>query len=205
VATTGMVGGVWMLHMAIAAIWAGELDLAEQHVVSAESVPMLPDWTAWAGPWLRGLIAEARGDVPAAHALLAAAAAVPVEELPLYRAHLMADLARVARAAGDAVGADLATSSAQDRYRQLGAVPYLETSAPSAGPVPTVPELEALTMLSDRERDVVTLLVAGLSYAQIARDLYVTRSTVGFHLSNIYAKTGTTSRHGLTDLVRGRA
>ncbi|MET0789345.1 MAG: LuxR C-terminal-related transcriptional regulator [Cellulomonas sp.] len=37
----------------------------------------------------------------------------------------------------------------------------------------------------------------------MARDLYVTRSTVGFHLTNIYAKTGVSSRHDLTDLVRG--
>jgi DNA-binding CsgD family transcriptional regulator len=37
---------------------------------------------------------------------------------------------------------------------------------------------------------------------QIARELYVTRSTVAFHLSNAYAKTGTTSRHELVQLVR---
>jgi DNA-binding CsgD family transcriptional regulator len=57
-------------------------------------------------------------------------------------------------------------------------------------------------MLSDRERDVVTLLLEGLSYPQIARELYVTRSTVAFHLSNAYAKTGATSRHELVQLVR---
>jgi DNA-binding CsgD family transcriptional regulator len=39
-------------------------------------------------------------------------------------------------------------------------------------------------------------------FAQIARELYVTRSTVAFHLSNAYAKTGTTSRHELVQLVR---
>ena len=59
-----------------------------------------------------------------------------------------------------------------------------------------------LEVLSDRERDVVGLLVEGLSYAQIARELYVTRSTVSFHLTNAYAKTNTTSRHELVDLVR---
>ena len=42
----------------------------------------------------------------------------------------------------------------------------------------------------------------GLSYAQIARELYVTGSTVAFHLSNAYAKTGITSRHELVQLVR---
>jgi DNA-binding CsgD family transcriptional regulator len=45
-----------------------------------------------------------------------------------------------------------------------------------------------------------------LSYAQIAKELYVTRSTVAFHLSNAYAyayaKTSTASRHEFVQLVR---
>lgn len=64
------------------------------------------------------------------------------------------------------------------------------------------PATDPLAVLSDRERDVVTLLLEGLSYAQIARELYVTRSTVAFHLSNAYAKTGTASRHELVQLVQ---
>ncbi len=40
----------------------------------------------------------------------------------------------------------------------------------------------------------MTVLQEGLSYAEIARELYVTRSTVAFHLSRACAKTGTTSR-----------
>ena len=56
--------------------------------------------------------------------------------------------------------------------------------------------------LTDRERDVLTLVTSGMSYAQISRDLFITRSTVGFHLSNIYAKTGVSSRHELSELVR---
>jgi len=59
-----------------------------------------------------------------------------------------------------------------------------------------------LAPLSEREREVVALLLEGLSYAQIAKEPYVTRSTVAFHLSNTYAKTGTTSRHELVQLVR---
>jgi len=55
--------------------------------------------------------------------------------------------------------------------------------------------------LSDRERAVATLLVGGLSYAQISRELFITRATVGFHLGRIYAKTGVASRHELVDVA----
>jgi ATP/maltotriose-dependent transcriptional regulator MalT len=204
----GTVGAVWMLHMALAAVWADEPELAERHVAQIERLSATPRWPRWGTLWLRGLVAEARGRTHDARVLLESATSVPVHDLPLYRAHLAADLARVARAVGDARAAEQSLRSAIEQYRRLGAVPYVErlsrstTLTPATG-IPSVAELEALTMLSDRERDVVTLLVAGLSYAQIARDLYVTRSTVGFHLTNIYAKTGVSSRHDLTDLVRG--
>ena len=49
----------------------------------------------------------------------------------------------------------------------------------------------------------LSLLASGLSYAQIARDLFVSQSTVSYHLSNIYRKAQVTSRHQLTELVRG--
>lgn len=57
-------------------------------------------------------------------------------------------------------------------------------------------------MLSARERDVATLAVTGLTYAQIGRELYLSSSTVRFHLSNVYAKTGVSGRHDLTALAR---
>ena len=57
--------------------------------------------------------------------------------------------------------------------------------------------LSRLARLTDREREIATLLLEGLSYAQIGKELFITRSTVSFHLTRIYAKTGTTSRHEL--------
>jgi DNA-binding CsgD family transcriptional regulator len=41
-----------------------------------------------------------------------------------------------------------------------------------------------------------------MSYQQIGRELFITRSTVGFHLSRIYAKTATSTRHELVELIR---
>jgi DNA-binding CsgD family transcriptional regulator len=83
-------------------------------------------------------------------------------------------------------------------------VPYLARLNETAGPPRSgsLVEVDALSALSDRERDVATLLVSGLTYAQIARDLYVTRATVGFHTGRIYAKTGVRSRAELIDLLR---
>ena len=48
----------------------------------------------------------------------------------------------------------------------------------------------------------LTLVIAGMSYAQIARDLFITQRTVGYHLGNIYDKSGVRSRHDLVELVR---
>ncbi|HEY8346621.1 MAG TPA: response regulator transcription factor [Symbiobacteriaceae bacterium] len=48
--------------------------------------------------------------------------------------------------------------------------------------------------LTEREREVLSLLVAGLSNPQIAQRLLVSRSTVKFHLSSIFSKLGVSTR-----------
>jgi DNA-binding CsgD family transcriptional regulator len=55
---------------------------------------------------------------------------------------------------------------------------------------------------ADRERDIVTLVTSGMSYAQIARQLFITQSTVSYHLGNIHAKANVGWRHQLTALAR---
>jgi DNA-binding CsgD family transcriptional regulator len=101
---------------------------------------------------------------------------------------------------GDPKAATQSLEIAAAGYQRLGADGYLERvnelrqrTAAAAGPK---------LSLSDRERDVLTLVSAGMSYAQIARDLFITQSTVSYHLGNIYAKANVSSRHQLTALVR---
>ncbi len=51
-----------------------------------------------------------------------------------------------------------------------------------------------LDMFSEREKDVMDLLLQGMSNKQIAHSLGVSTRTVEFHLSNIYLKLGVKSR-----------
>jgi DNA-binding CsgD family transcriptional regulator len=56
--------------------------------------------------------------------------------------------------------------------------------------------------LSDREREVVALVVAGRSNRQIADELYVSVATVKTHLYRIYRKAQVPSRYGLMRAVQ---
>ena len=48
--------------------------------------------------------------------------------------------------------------------------------------------------LSDRERDILALMVEGKSNGEIAERLFVSQSTVKFHVSNILSKLGVSGR-----------
>lgn len=48
--------------------------------------------------------------------------------------------------------------------------------------------------LSGREREVLALMVEGLSNVEIAARLSISPSTVGFHISNIFSKLGAANR-----------
>ena len=58
--------------------------------------------------------------------------------------------------------------------------------------------MDQFTGLSNREREVVKLLLEGKSNKQIALALHITRHTVEFHLKNVYSKCHVNSR---TELI----
>ena len=198
----GYTGALWIVHLALAAIWAGDHDLADTLVEEAQQQPRPPSWLSWVCSWLRGLIAEGQDRPDDASKHLDTAIAQFTQELPLYRAHVWADRARTAAGNNDQRQTSAAVASAIELYQMLGAAPYLDRARADTNGADPGPREDVLAPLSDRERDVAALLVTGLSYAQIGAELFISRATVGFHLGRIYAKTNVSTRHELIDLMR---
>jgi DNA-binding NarL/FixJ family response regulator len=116
----------------------------------------------------------------------------------------LVDHARIAHVLGDPASAGDSLAKATEIYTQLGAPAYvdrIDLARQASGRI--APGRNPVVMLTEWEQDVLTLIASGMSYAQISRDLFVTQSTVGYHLSNIYRKAGVSSRHELTEMVRG--
>ena len=58
--------------------------------------------------------------------------------------------------------------------------------------------------LSDREQDICSLLLNGMSNHSISKHLFIEESTVKKHLQNIFKKTNVSSRFQLTQFIRGK-
>jgi DNA-binding NarL/FixJ family response regulator len=65
------------------------------------------------------------------------------------------------------------------------------------------------TVLTNREKEILALVVRGLTNAQIAHELYLAESTIKSHLSSAFSKLGVSSRHEavrvILDPERGRS
>ncbi|OLS38892.1 hypothetical protein BTR22_04370 [Alkalihalophilus pseudofirmus] len=59
------------------------------------------------------------------------------------------------------------------------------------------------SLLTEREREIVDLLVRGLKNIEIAEQLYISENTVKKHLQNLYRKFDTSSRTELLFRLRG--
>jgi len=51
-----------------------------------------------------------------------------------------------------------------------------------------------LSDLTPRELEILRLVIAGKTNKQIAREVFISKKTVEFHLDNIYSKTGKRTR-----------
>lgn len=67
--------------------------------------------------------------------------------------------------------------------------------------VPDLTDLPELSLLSNRERDVLQKILEDKKRKDIAEDLFITENTVKKHISNIFSKLGVSSRHELLEKI----
>lgn len=113
-------------------------------------------------------------------------------ESPYDRAQVQVLMGRALAAVGDATSSRRELEAARATFRRLGARPAAdEVSLLLAPPSPPAG-------LTAREVEVLRLVAAGRSNAQIAADLVLSEKTVARHLSNIFTKIGVGSRTAAT-------
>lgn len=167
---SGLVGATWMLHAVLATIWAGRPEQASALVSRMTALQPQAPWMPPATAWLSGLVANHRHQMAAALAHLREADDTLLRGLPPNRAHLLSDRARLEHAAGHSRERSEAYESATAIYAALGAVPYLERLAQERDIVAAVHRLDWTPDFTDREQEILALLLRGMSYAQIAKD-----------------------------------
>jgi ATP/maltotriose-dependent transcriptional regulator MalT len=142
-----------------------------------------------------GRTGAARGDVAAHDRLRTALAEWTRLDLPFEAARARYDLGRaLAGDERDAAVDQLRRSLAG--FEALGAALEADRAAAAlrALGVPARTGAKGVGLLTDRERQVLALLAAGLSNPEIAERLHVSRKTAAHHVSHILTKLGLRNR-----------
>ena len=180
-----------------AAIAAGDLDAAR---AAAETAGDETPWAAHARASL--LLAEGRPrEATAVASREGGAAGSRGDSPPFIAARLRLLEGRALAAAGDRaealrvlgeaeatlgrLGARRANDEAVRELRRLGH--RVARSRPAA-------DGEPLGALTDREREIAALVVAGRTNREVAEQLFLSPKTIEAHLRNVYAKLGVRSR-----------
>jgi DNA-binding CsgD family transcriptional regulator len=186
-----------------AAIAAGDLDAAR---AAADPAGDETPWAAHAHAAL--LLAEGQPREAAAVASHDEAPPFIGARLRLLEGRALAaagDRAEALRVLGEAeatlgrLGARRANDEAVRELRRLGH--RVARSRPAA-------DGEPLGALTDREREIAALVVAGRTNREVAEQLFLSPKTIEAHLRNVYAKLGVRSRVELaraTDLTSPRS
>jgi DNA-binding CsgD family transcriptional regulator len=115
---------------------------------------------------------------------------------PLEEARARTRLVAVLRAAGDVEASEEQRRRARDTAVALDAAPLLAElgAAPRGG--------AATGALTPREREILGLVAAGRSNAEIGTQLFISAKTASVHVSNVMAKLGAGSRTEAAALAR---
>ncbi|HEX5622690.1 MAG TPA: AAA family ATPase [Solirubrobacteraceae bacterium] len=131
----------------------------------------------------------------------AAAAAVHAEAPPLIAARLRLLEGRALAASGDRATALDVLGEAEAALARLGArraqdeaVRELRKLGHRVARARPATDGEPLGSLTDREREIATLVAAGRTNREVAEQLFLSPKTIEAHLRNVYAKLGVRSR-----------
>jgi DNA-binding CsgD family transcriptional regulator len=157
--------------------------------------------------WLEACVAAAGPDAVAARAAFEEALArqPAPDDVPLLRARLEHDYGRFLMSGRNRRAAIGRLRNAYELYRALGARPFadrcaadLETcGAQEYSAVSAQHGRVSSPVLSSRERKIAYLAAQGLTNQEIAGEVFVTAKTVEYHLGNVFAKLGISSRRQL--------
>ena len=196
----------WRALRVEALLGLGRVDEAEAELTKLEQrlAGRPPGWSALEAARLRCEIAEARSATATARRAyrqaMELAERVPAE---LSRARLEIGHGRHLLAAGERRPAVDLLRAAHERLERLGAAPFLDRCDEllrAAGLRP--PARGGALQLTPQELAVARLVAEGRTNQEAGAALFVTGRTVAFHLSNIYAKLGVSSRRELSAHLR---
>jgi DNA-binding NarL/FixJ family response regulator len=155
---------------------------------------------------VRGNIEMARDDRQSAEqAFQAGLASARAVDMPFDRALLEADYGRFLRRIGQRAAAAEHLQAACQLFERLGAHPYLERcrrELRACGLTPIDRKSADTTRLTPQELAAARLVATGLTNRQVASELVLSVKTVEYHLGNVYAKLGISSRSQLVLLMR---
>ena len=196
----------WRALRVEALLGLGRIDEAETALTELEDrlAGRPPGWSALEAARLRCGIAELRAS-PTVVRRAYERAMILAEDVPaeLGRARLEIAFGRFLLAAGERRPAVDLLRTAHARLDRLGATPFLDRCdelLKAAGLHP--PTAGGALDLTPQELAVARLVAEGRTNQEAGAALFVTGRTVAFHLSNIYAKLGVSSRRELAAQLR---
>jgi len=199
----------WLVYRVDALIALGRIDEARTELGEYTVEQLRPSAPYGSRHWLLGRALRHEGDLDGAlHELALACAEPDAVDYPLPFALAEQAYGEVLAELGRTVEARTALNRAACRFGRLGAGTYLARCnvaiAALVGP-DTPQHVDPLAELTTREREVAHLVARGMTNKEAAEQLYVSVTTVNFHVRNILGKLGMSSRRELRRLARGGA
>jgi DNA-binding CsgD family transcriptional regulator len=150
--------------------------------------------------WLDGWLAEERGAPQAAREIYEAAEQNASTACPVYTARLLLANGRLLRRTSQRRLAVERLRRAHQLYISLRAQPFIaqtEAELAACGLSQEPAQKRSVLEMTRRESEVARLVAERMTNNEIAAELFITPTTVEYHLGNIYAKFGVKGRQQL--------